>query len=91
MYFFIYIIFQIVLNEIENKNVNRFQNQLDTYTALNAESTVSGENVLHLKIKGLILDTIHHISVVDELINLRVSSIHDWEWQKRIRFESNVL
>jgi len=47
--------------------------------------------VLHLKIKGLILDTIHHISVVDELIDLRVSSIHDWEWQRRIRFESNVL
>lgn len=47
--------------------------------------------MLHLKIKGLILDTIHHISVVDELINLRVTSIHDWEWQKRIRFESNAL
>jgi len=46
--------------------------------------------VLHLKIKSLILDTIHHISVVDELINSRVSSIHDWEWQKRIRFESHV-
>lgn len=54
---------------------------------LNAESAVNGENVLHLKIKGLILDTVHHLSVVDELINTRVSSVDDWEWQKRIRFE----
>ncbi|XP_060838419.1 cytoplasmic dynein 2 heavy chain 1 [Rhopalosiphum padi] len=65
------------------------KNQLDTYTALNVESSVRGENVLHLKVKSLILDTIHHISVVDELINSRVSSIHDWEWQKRIRFYSH--
>lgn len=55
---------------------------------LNAERVaVSGENVLHLKIKGLILDTVHHLSVVDELIDARVSSVDDWEWQKRIRFE----
>lgn len=60
---------------------------MDTYTTLNIESTVSGENVLHLKVKGLILDTIHHLSVVDELINSRVSSVDEWEWQRRIRFE----
>lgn len=64
-----------------------FQNQLETYTALNAESTVSGDDVLRLKVKGLILDTIHHLGVVDELVDSRVSSADDWEWQKRIRFE----
>lgn len=71
-------------------NYDLFQNQLDTYTALNIESTISGENVLHLKIKGLILDTIHHLSVVDELIKSRISSVDEWEWQKRIRFNMNI-
>jgi len=47
--------------------------------------------VLRLKLKGLILDTIHHLSVVDELIDTRVSSINDWEWQNKIRFEPDAL
>lgn len=77
------------ITSIQNTNY-LFQTQLDTYTVINIESTANGENVLHLKIKGLILDTIHHLSIVDELIKSRISSVDEWEWQKRIRLKMNT-
>ena len=36
--------------------------------------------------KALILDTIHHISIVEELIESKVRSIDDWLWKKQLRF-----
>ncbi|XP_050420010.1 cytoplasmic dynein 2 heavy chain 1 [Adelges cooleyi] len=75
---------------IKKRNLEQLRkslkNQLDTYTTLNAESATNGEDVLNLKTKGLILDTIYHLRVIDELIESRVSSVDDWEWQRRIRF-----
>lgn len=41
---------------------------------------------LELKLKSLLLDTIHHIEIVKKLIVQRVSSVDDWTWQKQLRF-----
>ena len=55
------------------------------------EEDGSGINskVLELKLKALILDTIHHISIVEELIDSKVRSVDDWLWKKQLRFYMN--
>ncbi|KAJ8868558.1 hypothetical protein PR048_030096, partial [Dryococelus australis] len=67
------------------------QHQLEAYTNLELEWVDSGENDsdlhdLELKLKALLLDTIHHISVVEQLISKRVTSINSWHWQRQLRF-----
>ncbi|KAI9144619.1 dynein heavy chain and region D6 of dynein motor-domain-containing protein [Paraphysoderma sedebokerense] len=52
-------------------------------------SNISDESTRHiigLKVKSLILDTIHHIDVVDQLRAAKAISIDDWAWQKQLRF-----
>ena len=45
--------------------------------------------MLELKLKALILDTIHHISIVEELIESKARSIDEWLWKKQLRFYMN--
>ena len=42
--------------------------------------------VLKLKLKALILDTIHSIEVVQTLIHNSISDAAHWLWQKQLRF-----
>ena len=42
--------------------------------------------VLDLKLKALILDTIHNIEVVRLLIQEGVKNADNWLWQKQLRF-----
>lgn len=42
-----------------------------------------------LKVKALVLDTIHNIDVVNQLISERASSLQDWVWQKQLRYYLN--
>nr|CDJ93573.1 Dynein heavy chain and ATPase associated with various cellular activities domain containing protein [Haemonchus contortus] len=57
------------------------QEQLKTYT-----NTKVNDVVLDLKLKALILDLIHHIDVVDQLISNKASSSQCWTWQRQLRF-----
>lgn len=43
------------------------------------------DEVLELKLKALLLDAIHHIDIVESLIENNVSSVNDWHWQKQLR------
>ena len=42
--------------------------------------------VLKIKVKSLILDTIHFLAVVEELMSTNVRSVEDWTWQKQMRY-----
>ena len=42
--------------------------------------------VTDLKYKALIMDTVHNMDVVQQLINEKVRNIYDWLWQKQLRF-----
>ncbi|CAI4230143.1 unnamed protein product [Auanema sp. JU1783] len=57
------------------------QTQLEGYT-----STKVANKVLELKLKSLILDLIHNIDVVDQLITLQSNDINSWTWQRQLRF-----
>lgn len=63
------------------------ENQLESYTSVDfAGAGKEGEaHVLELKLKALILDTIHAIDVVHFLMNNGIKSTADWQWQKQLR------
>lgn len=46
----------------------------------------SDSSVLQLKLKALILDVIHNISVVKQLSQAGVTSPDSWAWRKQLRF-----
>jgi dynein heavy chain 2 len=41
--------------------------------------------VLELKLKALILDTIHNMDVVQYLMATGAKAVTDWMWQKQLR------
>eukprot|EP01062_Namystynia_karyoxenos_P045109 TRINITY_DN3342_c0_g5_i1.p1 TRINITY_DN3342_c0_g5~~TRINITY_DN3342_c0_g5_i1.p1 ORF type:complete len:4328 (+),score=2117.78 TRINITY_DN3342_c0_g5_i1:233-13216(+) len=46
-----------------------------------------GDQVSALKMKALVMDEIHNIDVVDQLIDMKVQDVEEWQWQKQLRFE----
>ena len=64
------------------------ESQLDSYanTDISNGAGDAASAVLELKCKALILDTIHAIDVVQNLIQNNVKSTEDWLWQKQLRF-----
>ncbi|XP_055895255.1 cytoplasmic dynein 2 heavy chain 1-like isoform X1 [Biomphalaria glabrata] len=66
---------------------NEVMGQLEGYTNVDLEGVQSTEaNVLQLKLKALILDTIHNMDVVDQLVAANVKSVQEWQWQKQLRY-----
>ncbi|VEN39261.1 unnamed protein product [Callosobruchus maculatus] len=70
----------------------KYKTQLVHYSSLelnSGQSTSESDNVLTIKLKALLLDTIHYITVLEELINNNVSKLSDWVWQKQLRYYVN--
>ncbi|BES90289.1 heavy chain [Nesidiocoris tenuis] len=49
-------------------------------------SSKEKHGVLCLKLKDLLFDTIHHLSIIKSLMESNVRNIEDWMWQKTLRF-----
>lgn len=68
-----------------SSDLSSFKNQLleklKAYTNMKVEDKVSD-----LKLKSLILDLIHHIDVVDQLVSNKANSTSCWTWQRQLRF-----
>ncbi|KAF4726288.1 Cytoplasmic dynein 2 heavy chain 1, partial [Perkinsus olseni] len=47
-----------------------------------------GDDLSGAKVEGMIMDTIHNASVVEELVEKRVVNKEDWGWYKQLRFYS---
>ena len=65
------------------------ESQLESYTGTEIGVSSPSDNeshVLELKLKALILDAIHAIDVVQQLIKSGVKSLDNWVWQKQLRF-----
>ncbi|XP_047450013.1 cytoplasmic dynein 2 heavy chain 1 isoform X3 [Mugil cephalus] len=63
--------------------------KLEHYTTVDTSSddhNNTESSVLQLKLKALILDIIHNISVVKQLNQAGISSIEAWAWKKQLRF-----
>ncbi|KAK3531386.1 hypothetical protein QTP70_018186, partial [Hemibagrus guttatus] len=64
--------------------------KLEHYTDTNARIESAESSVLQLKLKALILDVIHNLSVVRELLEVQAHSADDWVWKKQLRFYLNT-
>ena len=60
--------------------------QLESYTSQDIDTSDDEGKVLQLKLKSLILDTIHNVAVVEELITSSVKTLDHWMWQKQLRY-----
>lgn len=61
-----------------------------TSTEISGDATKDvNAHVLELKLKALIMDTIHFIDIVEQLQNENARSPNDWIWQKQLRFYLN--
>jgi dynein heavy chain 2 len=60
--------------------------RLDEYTSVDLGEDDEEAKVLSLKLKALILDTIHNIEVCNALIDNGVRRKEDWLWQKQLRY-----
>jgi len=76
---------------IQKQSLPQLQQQLQgrlqeyTSTEIGDEDSVESR-LLQLKLKSLVMDLIHHIDVVRQLMDDKVSSIDHWLWQKQLRF-----
>jgi dynein heavy chain 2, cytosolic len=61
---------------------SRLEAQLAAYTS----KDTSKDTLMTLKVKALVLDTIHHLDVVDQLLSKEVKEPGAWMWQKQLRF-----
>lgn len=69
-----------------------YKNQLKNYNNVKMSTETEANDretlVLSLKLKALMLDTIHHTNVIKELLHNNVTSLSDWFWQKQLRYYS---
>eukprot|EP00928_Gymnodinium_smaydae_P079340 TRINITY_DN632_c0_g1_i3.p1 TRINITY_DN632_c0_g1~~TRINITY_DN632_c0_g1_i3.p1 ORF type:complete len:2255 (+),score=688.11 TRINITY_DN632_c0_g1_i3:125-6889(+) len=61
------------------------QQQLTSLTSLSMDGALE-----QAKLKSLILDLIHNISVLDELLQNKVQKLTDWNWFKQLRYYIKV-
>lgn len=62
------------------------EGQLDFYTNVDLGGATEVEAVvLELKLKALILDTIHSMDVVQQLMEANIRATTQWQWQKQLR------
>uniref|UniRef100_A0AAY5F0X4 Cytoplasmic dynein 2 heavy chain 1 n=1 Tax=Electrophorus electricus TaxID=8005 RepID=A0AAY5F0X4_ELEEL len=60
--------------------------KLDHYTNTDTSTDSAESGVLQLKLKTLVLDVIHNLSVVQQLLETHAHSTDDWVWKKQLRF-----
>ncbi|CAF0723119.1 unnamed protein product [Rotaria sordida] len=75
---------------IRNGQLEKFHTDikqvLEKYTNIQITTDSIEGQVTDLKYKALIMDTIHNMDVVQQLIDGKIRNIYDWSWQKQLRF-----
>ncbi|KAM4566457.1 cytoplasmic dynein 2 heavy chain 1 isoform 3-T3 [Odontesthes bonariensis] len=78
---------------IKEQNLQQLElelnSKLEHYTTVDTSSDDhpnAESSILQLKLKALILDIIHNISVAKQLNQAGISSTDDWAWKKQLRF-----
>ena len=52
-------------------------------------SSNDADDLSKIKLKSLILDLIHHIGVIENLIKNNITEITRWHWYKELKFKIN--
>ena len=66
------------------------QAQQDVYANVELSGFSDGNDdesdILELKQKALLLDIVHNVHIVEELIQSQAANLQDWSWQKQLRW-----
>ncbi|KAJ3189734.1 Cytoplasmic dynein 2 heavy chain 1 [Gaertneriomyces sp. JEL0708] len=89
-----YVHFTANVEEALNSQDNLAGLQRDLQTRINEYTTFdfsviedpSERAVAHVKVKSLILDTIHFIDVLEQLRKEKITSVADWGWERQLKF-----
>lgn len=71
---------------IQSNGVAALRQEIQGNLAQYTQADYEGQSVMQLKVKALVLDTIHHLDILDRLEEARVGSPNDWDWNKQLRF-----
>jgi len=71
---------------ILNKQLEEHKASLEQQLADCTSADEDEDKLQQLKMKALVLDLIHNIDVVNQLIEANVTTLQHWQWQKQLRF-----
>lgn len=64
------------------KHLKSIKEEIEFYTT----NFGKADNLTQTKVRGVLLDLVHHVSIVQQLIDDGVTSTQDWGWMQQIRF-----
>lgn len=67
------------------KHLQALRDEMDYFTTKFA----GADNLTQIKVRGLLLDLVHYVSMVQQLINENIAHVQDWEWSQQMRFYIN--
>lgn len=62
-----------------------YKKQLASYTT-SCQQNEPDDGVILLKLQSLIMDVIHYIDIIEQLIEAQCRALDDWCWQKQLRY-----
>eukprot|EP00760_Papus_ankaliazontas_P016261 PhM_4_TR16775/c0_g1_i1/m.22691/K10414/DYNC2H, DNCH2; dynein heavy chain 2, cytosolic len=81
---------QLAEEHIKKRDFKNLRAYLTKQLRDNTSFQSDGDIVSELKMKSLILDVIHHLDIVEQLVTAKVEKESDWTWQKQLRFYNNA-
>lgn len=67
-------------------HLKSLKNEVESYSTMLVEAT---DSLFSLKIRSILIDLVHHVSIVENLIANNVTNIQDWCWLQQIKFYMN--
>ena len=64
----------------------QLKEQLTTNLHELTSQDLSAEPLVQLKMKSLVLDLVHNIDVLDQLLKAGTKRLSDWQWRKQLRY-----
>jgi dynein heavy chain 2 len=68
------------------KALKSLQDQLKSDLKEFTSHDLSSEPLLQLKMKSLVMDLVHNLDVIDQLLDKKVQKLSDWIWSKQLRY-----
>lgn len=75
---------------ILHNSLHELKDQLQAQLIQYTQSNWSGYRVMQLKVQCLIMDLIHYLDIVNQLIDHRVAIEDDWIWNKQLKYLAQV-
>lgn len=68
-------------------HLKTIKNEIETYSAMLIEIT---DSLFCLKVRSILIDLVHYVSIVEHLIANNVTNVQDWCWLQQIKFYMNA-